>query len=168
MDHYIRLTALFSRTTTISRHHKGKSFWILMKQEMMGGTRISWTVMQIISTSLQTDNHSSLLSFLQARCTSCRPTNSVKALKANQNSWTDMLNTILRGEGRSNRDGGRCNCSEEVIKSIWLRLRNQPQLLDNFEMLLRRLTSQLQRSHVDYYALQKTFRAYASCWLYTV
>ena len=50
--------------------------------------------------------------------------------------------------------------SEDVIKSIWMRLRHQPQLLDNFEMLLRRLTSQLQRSHVDYFALQKTFRAY--------
>jgi len=32
----------------------------------------------------QTDNYAStpLLSFLQARCPSCRPTNSVKALKA--------------------------------------------------------------------------------------
>jgi len=37
-----------------------------------------------VCTSLQTDNHTStpLLSFLQARCPSCRPTNSVKALKA--------------------------------------------------------------------------------------
>ena len=40
-----------------------------------------------VSTSLQTDNHAStlLLSFLQAGCPSCRPTNSVKALKA---SWS--------------------------------------------------------------------------------
>jgi len=37
-----------------------------------------------VCTSLQTDNHSSTppLSFSQARCTSCRPTSSVKALKA--------------------------------------------------------------------------------------
>ena len=36
-----------------------------------------------VCTSLQTDNHASTpqLSFLQARCPSCRPTNSVKALK---------------------------------------------------------------------------------------
>jgi len=35
-------------------------------------------------TSLQADNHAStsLLSFLQAGCPSCHPTNSVKALKA--------------------------------------------------------------------------------------
>jgi len=39
-----------------------------------------------VCTSLQTDNHAntSLLSFLQAGCPSCRPTNSVKALKALQ------------------------------------------------------------------------------------
>jgi len=37
-----------------------------------------------VCTSLQTDNYAStpLLSFLQAGCPSCRPTNSVKALKA--------------------------------------------------------------------------------------
>ena len=37
-----------------------------------------------VCISLQTDNHASTppLSFLQARCPSCRPTNSVKALKA--------------------------------------------------------------------------------------
>jgi len=37
-----------------------------------------------VCTSLQTDIHASTspLSFLQARCPSCRPTNSVKALKA--------------------------------------------------------------------------------------
>ena len=40
--------------------------------------------MQTIGTSLQTDNHATTppLSFLQAGCPSCRPTNSVKALKA--------------------------------------------------------------------------------------
>jgi len=41
-----------------------------------------------VCTSLQTDNHTSTppLSFLQAGCPSCRPTNSVKALKANQST----------------------------------------------------------------------------------
>jgi len=39
-----------------------------------------------VCTSLQTDNHTSTppLSFLQAGCPSCRPTNSDKALKANK------------------------------------------------------------------------------------
>jgi len=37
-----------------------------------------------VCTSLQTDNHTSTppLTFLQAGCPSCRPTNSIKALKA--------------------------------------------------------------------------------------
>jgi len=41
-----------------------------------------------VCTSLQTDNHASTpsLSFLQARCPSCHPTNSVKALKAQQST----------------------------------------------------------------------------------
>ena len=40
--------------------------------------------MQICCTSPQTDNHASIppLSFLQARCPFCRPTNSIKVLKA--------------------------------------------------------------------------------------
>jgi len=40
-----------------------------------------------ICTSLQTDNHASTppLSFLQAGCPCCRPTNSVKALKKSLN-----------------------------------------------------------------------------------
>jgi len=42
--------------------------------------------MQKICTSLQTNNHDSIppLCFLQAGCPSCRPTNSVKALKAEE------------------------------------------------------------------------------------
>jgi len=41
-----------------------------------------------VSTLLQTDNHTSTppLSFLQAGCPSCRPTNSVKALKEKQST----------------------------------------------------------------------------------
>jgi len=41
-----------------------------------------------VCTSLQTDNHTSTspLSFLQAGCPSCRPTISVKALKAVENN----------------------------------------------------------------------------------
>jgi len=37
-----------------------------------------------VCTLLQTDNHANTLplSFLQAGCPSCRPTNSIKALKA--------------------------------------------------------------------------------------
>jgi len=73
---------LISSTTWVSQHQKGKPFWILMKEEMVW----QWhhlDNMQIICTLLETDNYSStsLLSFLQAGCPSCQPTNSDKALK---------------------------------------------------------------------------------------
>jgi len=59
--------ALKARTNSIkavkaSQHQKGKPFWILTKQEM---TRWQWHQldhMQIICTSLQTDNHASTTS----------------------------------------------------------------------------------------------------------
>jgi len=80
---------LFSRTTSVSRHQKGKPLWILLEQKMMGWQRHQLDHTQIICTSLQTDNHAStspLKFFVQARCPSCRPTNSVKELKANTHS----------------------------------------------------------------------------------
>jgi len=46
-----------------------------------------------VCTSLQTDNHAntSPLSFLQAGCPSCRPTNSVKALKADMTAALNKM-----------------------------------------------------------------------------
>jgi len=46
-----------------------------------------------VHTLLQTDNHTSTppLSFLQAGCPSCRPTNTVKALNANQSTKGKQL-----------------------------------------------------------------------------
>ena len=72
----------FSGTTQVSRYQKGKPIWILLKQETVSGICISWDMQ--VCTLLQTDNHASTppLSVLQAGCPSCRPTNSVKALKA--------------------------------------------------------------------------------------
>ena len=50
---------------------------------MMGWQWHQLDHMQIICTSLQTDNHASKTTqFLQAGCPSCHPVNSVKALKA--------------------------------------------------------------------------------------
>jgi len=70
-----------SGTTQASRYQKGKT--------NLDFTRNSeWQWHQLghmqVCTSLQTDNHASTppLSFLQAGCPSCRPTNSVEALKA--------------------------------------------------------------------------------------
>jgi len=73
-----------SGATQVSRHQKGKT-----NLDFTGARDSEWQWHQLghmqVCTSLQTDNHAStsLLSFLQAGCPSCHPTNSVKALKAN-------------------------------------------------------------------------------------
>jgi len=67
----------------VSRYQKGKTNLDLTKARDSEWQWHQLDHMQVC-TSLQTDNHASTppLSFLQARCPSCRPTNSVKALKA--------------------------------------------------------------------------------------
>jgi len=53
--------AFFSRTSWVRRHQKGKLFWILLHQEIMGWQWHQLDHMQIICTLLQTDNHASKL-----------------------------------------------------------------------------------------------------------
>ena len=73
-----------SGTTRVSRYQKGKT-----NLDFAKARDSEWQWHQLghmkVCTSLQTDNHASTppLSFLQAGCPSCRPTNSVEALKAN-------------------------------------------------------------------------------------
>jgi len=58
-----------------------------------------WHQLGHVCTSLHRDNHASTppLSFLQAGCPSCRPTNSVKALKAlNRSQNSPQTNNTLR------------------------------------------------------------------------
>jgi len=72
-----------SGTTQVSRYQKGKT-----NLDFTEARDSEWQWHQLghmqVSTLLQSDNHASTppLSFLQAGCPSCRPTNSVKALKA--------------------------------------------------------------------------------------
>ena len=72
----------FSGTTQVSRYQKGRT-----NLDFTEARDSEWQWHQLghmqVCTSLQTDNHASIppLSFLQAVCPYCRPTNSVKALK---------------------------------------------------------------------------------------
>jgi len=86
---HTRSTAFFSRTTWVSQHQKGKPFWVLLKQEMIGWQWRQLDYMQIICTTLQRYSHASTpsLIFLRAGCSSSRPTNSVKALKARSQEY---------------------------------------------------------------------------------
>jgi len=71
----------FSGTTQVGRYQKGKT-----NLDFTEARDSEWHQLghMQVCTSLQTDNHASILplSFLQAGCPSCRPTNSIKALKA--------------------------------------------------------------------------------------
>ena len=77
-----------SGTTQVGRYQKGKT-----NLDFTEARDSEWQWHQLdhmqVCTSLQTDNHASTqsLSFLQTGCPSCRPTNSVKALKALE-AWT--------------------------------------------------------------------------------
>jgi len=72
-----------SGTTQVSRYQKGKT-----DLDFTEGRDSEWHWYQLghmpVCTLLQTDNHTSIppLWFLKAGCPSCRPTNSIKALKA--------------------------------------------------------------------------------------
>ena len=71
-----------SGTTRVSRYQKGKT-----NQDFTEARDSEWQWHPLdhmqVCTSTQSDNHASTppLSFLQAGCPFCRPTNSVKALK---------------------------------------------------------------------------------------
>jgi len=66
-------------TTRVSRYQKDKTNLDLLEQEIVSDNGISWA---IYKSAPQADNHASTpsLSFLQAGCPSCCPTNSIKAL----------------------------------------------------------------------------------------
>jgi len=91
-----------------------------------------------VCTSLQTNNQSSTppLSFLQAGCPSCRPTNSVKALKAQRPHTERLFNRVCRARGgrlfrdekaicrKSRRVGARqreiCERESEIVREVSL------------------------------------------------
>jgi len=84
----------------VSRYQKGKT-----NLDFTEARDSEWQWHQLghmqVCTPLQTDNHASTppLSFLQAGCPSCRPTNSVKALKAHTINSTaqQKLNCHFKG-----------------------------------------------------------------------
>ena len=89
-----------SGTTQVSRYQKGTINLDFTEARDSGWQSHQLGHMQAC-TSLQTDNHASnpLLSFLQAGCPSCRPTNSVKALKAAASLLTTKGRIATRTDG---------------------------------------------------------------------
>jgi len=90
-------------TTRVSWYQKGKT-----NLDFTEATHSEWPWHQLghmqVCTSLRTDNHASTppLSFLQAGGPSCRPTNSVKAMKALKHfafSEKDIITDKINAEG---------------------------------------------------------------------
>jgi len=85
----------------VSRYQNGKN-----SLDFIGARDSEWQWHQLghmqICPSLQTDNHASTppLSFLQAGCPSCRPTNNIKALKDsknnNNNNFFQRLSVLIQ------------------------------------------------------------------------
>jgi len=79
----------------VSRYKKGKT-----NLDFTGARDSEWQWHQLgcmqVCTSLQIDSHASTppLSFLQAGCPSCHPTNSVKALKEMTNDKHSSTKTM--------------------------------------------------------------------------
>jgi len=80
-----------SRTTRVSRYQKGKTRKVKTNLDLPEQVASAGLY---ASLHLIPDNHANnqLFNFLQAGCPSCRPTNSVKALKAHRH--TQILKAI--------------------------------------------------------------------------
>jgi len=106
-----------SGTTQVSRYQKGKT-----NLDFTEARDSEWQWHPLghmqICISLQSDNHASTppLSFLQAGCPSCRPTNSVKALKA----WMYIhWLQIYQGIFQWNKFLNRLRFDRIMVMSLW-------------------------------------------------
>ena len=100
------LNGLLSRTARVSRYQQGQT-----DLDFTEARDSEWQWHQLghmqVSTSLQTDNHANTQCsvFFQARCPSCRPTNSVKALKAFLYKSTEMEYEVEVPDQEANQRG---------------------------------------------------------------
>ena len=92
----------FSGTKRVGRYQKGKT-----NLDFTEATDSDWQWHQLrhmqVCTSLQTDNHARTLplSFSQAGCPSCHPTNSVKTLEALKSCSNRSISPARRANGRN-------------------------------------------------------------------
>ena len=92
---HARLTALFPGLPRWASTRKVQPIWILLKQETVSGSGISWAICKSTPRSRQITMpvpHHSV--FLQTGCPSCRPTNSVKALKGSISQSVDFYSGL--------------------------------------------------------------------------
>ena len=103
-SHNTHLTALCPGLPGSAGTRKATPIWILLKQQTVSGSGISWAIRKSAPRSRQitmpAPDHSI---FLPAGCPSCHPTNSVKALKENSTATTTSKQTALDRGLRSDR-----------------------------------------------------------------
>jgi len=86
----------YSMTTRVSWHQKGKSFWILLEQKMMGWQWHQPDHIQIICTLLHTENHASTssLSFYRPDALSAaQPTAGIAMVRRNYVTITQCISS---------------------------------------------------------------------------
>ena len=92
---HTHLTARFPGLPGWAGTRKVKPIWILLKQETVSGSGISWAICKSAPRYRQITTPASHHSvFLQAGCPSCRPTNSVKAMKATNRSVSKKMGSV--------------------------------------------------------------------------
>ena len=127
-----------SRTTQASRYQKGKTNLDFTEARDSESQWYQLGHMQVC-TSLHTDNHAStpLLCFLQTGCPSCRPTNSIKALKSLlllllQSDATKPRVVSLRGSNFFNPTHQTTDPTQPIVKwKLWTHKPTQPTIQSN-------------------------------------
>jgi len=128
------LNGLISRTTWVSRHQKGKPFWILLQQETMGWQWHQLDHMQIICTSLQTDNHASTF-VLQAGCPSSR------AQPTASKHWRQLPCEMFVLKHRHDPELSEVNCHARLTHSKQLLKNIHAVMLASFCLLTKHIDS---------------------------
>jgi len=87
---------IMSGATWVSWHQKGETNQDLLEHRIVSGSGISWAICKSAHwprhITMPASHHSS---FSQAECPNCRPTNSIKVLKAKTvNKKTQILQTV--------------------------------------------------------------------------
>ena len=108
---HTRLTALCPGLPGWAGTRKVKPIWILLKQETVSGSGISWAICKCASRSRQITTPAPHCSVLQTGCPSCRPTNRPTESKHCCHEQLALLMVILVSMDIDVQSVGRCTCT---------------------------------------------------------
>ena len=120
---FTHLMTIFSGLAGWAGTRKVKPIRILLKQETKSGSGISWTICKSAPRSRQITTpacHHTV--FLQARCSSCCPTNSVKQWRQKYNNGIIIIIIIIIVHLASQNKNQTVKTYQSTIKISWLTL----------------------------------------------